>query len=441
MNKLYTFLLSAVLLISTASAQVVFTSNFTSWNDTVPTDWFGDKTSLHWDSIIETNMGSVNGGALAQLVNTTSSHRRLTTQPITLDSNTAYLVEMWVKGQGEIRTNYYTNAYGSYNAYEQVSTSTWTKIEQTITPSQYSDTAELILSFRNTLAPDHLMIDSVALSVVTLDTFAVSIYDVQYTADPSGDSPFKDELVSISGVVTAIDSGQGYYIQDATGPWNGVLVYSNDTTPTMGNTVEITGQVTEYFGLTEITNVVSYEDLGISNLLVEPTVINSDQMDQEMFEGVLIEISGACTNPDLLAGNAQDYGDWVIDDTATVSSDLYFFEPTLGSTYTVTGVVSYDFGSFVLKPRDINDIDFTSGLMGNTKIDFKIYPNPTNGFIMVDAQALQSIKIYNAFGQVVYAENSISRTTDIDLSYLAKGIYTLELATEKGKAQSRVVIQ
>jgi hypothetical protein len=40
-----------------------------------------------------------------------------------------------------------------------------------------------------------------------------SIYAIQYTTDPSGDSPLKDQAVTTEGVVTAV-FGSGYFIQD-----------------------------------------------------------------------------------------------------------------------------------------------------------------------------------------------------------------------------------
>ena len=58
-------------------------------------------------------------------------------------------------------------------------------------------------------------------------------YDIQYTTDPSGDSPFINQAVRTSGVVTAIEytmtSNDPYvFIQDGDAPWNGLLVYVYD---------------------------------------------------------------------------------------------------------------------------------------------------------------------------------------------------------------------
>ena len=52
-----------------------------------------------------------------------------------------------------------------------------------------------------------------------------AIYDIQYTTDPSGDSPMVGLTVTIEGVVTAA-SYDGFIVADAAGAWNSVFVYT-----------------------------------------------------------------------------------------------------------------------------------------------------------------------------------------------------------------------
>jgi hypothetical protein len=44
-----------------------------------------------------------------------------------------------------------------------------------------------------------------------------SCKEVQYTDNPNGDSPYKDQIISVQGIVTAINRGTGFYIGDADG--------------------------------------------------------------------------------------------------------------------------------------------------------------------------------------------------------------------------------
>jgi len=53
----------------------------------------------------------------------------------------------------------------------------------------------------------------------------VSIYDIQYTTDSSGDSPYTSETVTTQGVVTAVFGSNYVWIQDGSGPWSGLYIY------------------------------------------------------------------------------------------------------------------------------------------------------------------------------------------------------------------------
>ncbi|MBU1880383.1 hypothetical protein KKA08_00005, partial [bacterium] len=56
---------------------------------------------------------------------------------------------------------------------------------------------------------------------------AETIYDIQYTTDPGGDSPLLGQTVTITGFVTAEGyafGGAYYFVQDADPPWSGIRV-------------------------------------------------------------------------------------------------------------------------------------------------------------------------------------------------------------------------
>ncbi len=84
-----------------------------------------------------------------------------------------------------------------------------------------------------------------------------TIYEIQYTTDPSGDSPLLDQAVTTSGVVTAVHY-DGFLIYDGAAPWQAVFVYDFTSTTAVGDDVTVTGTVQEYFGMTEIVDVTSF---------------------------------------------------------------------------------------------------------------------------------------------------------------------------------------
>ena len=82
--------------------------------------------------------------------------------------------------------------------------------------------------------------------------FSLTIFDIQHTTEPGGDSPYLDSVVTVTGIATvsqSIFSAQEYYIQDGEGPWNGIMIYDTDTTRGIveGDLIEVTGTVNEYY--------------------------------------------------------------------------------------------------------------------------------------------------------------------------------------------------
>ena len=131
-----TALLSFILLVATA-ASAQFTSGFENWNDTVPADWMGTKTTINADSVTQVST-NVHGGTYAvRLQNSGTSHKRFTTQPTDVVDATIYTINFWVRGQGNIRTGLYDgrptgSGYATYNAYYNSTGNTWTEVTQQI---------------------------------------------------------------------------------------------------------------------------------------------------------------------------------------------------------------------------------------------------------------------------------------------------------------------
>ena len=132
--------------------------------------------------------------------------------------------------------------YGSWH----VATATWTQVTEVVTAVQTSSIAEFILSVHLTAPDQHIVVDDVLITEGGAIP-EVSIHDIQYTTDPSGDSPYFEQLVKTVGIVTAKDQFQSngteqnvYYLQDASGPWNGVYVFDYLDN---GNVVEIGDEV------------------------------------------------------------------------------------------------------------------------------------------------------------------------------------------------------
>jgi hypothetical protein len=186
--------------------------------------------------------------------------------------------------------------------------------------------------------------------------YPVSIYQIQYTTDPSGNSPYAGSMISTSGIVTAT-LPTGYYIQDGQGAWNGIFVYDAVNTPSIGDNITINGVVSEYYGLTEITTVNSYVLMSNGNTLPLPVVITTYELSSaEAYEGVLVTVENA-----EYVTQANNYNEWYVNDgsgACQIDDAIYNYTPfaVFGNSYTITGVVNYSFSAYELNPRSIDDI-------------------------------------------------------------------------------------
>ena len=193
---------------------------------------------------------------------------------------------------------------------------------------------------------------------VIAESDIVTIADIQDTTGSGSDaSVLEDSVVTVAGVVSAESYAFGaYYIQDGTGPWSGVMVYDYDNVAAYGDSILITAQVDEYYGLTELKNVSSFAVLSKGHEVV-PTELTTAEVNEEAYEGVLVKVVNAeITDPDM------GYGEWEINDGsgACVVDDKaeYYFDPAkYDSVRSLVGVVDYAYGANKIQPRLAYDVE------------------------------------------------------------------------------------
>jgi hypothetical protein len=250
----------------------------------------------------------------------------------------------------------------------------------------------------------------------------VSIYDIQFTSAADGASPLVGQTVMTSGIVTAVWPSEGFFIQDGAGPWNGIFIFNTTINPALGDEIELTGNVVEYFSLTQISSVSSSTIVSSGNELPAATVISTQEANSEQYESVLVRVENAtCTNTNagfgmfrLNTGN----GDMLVDD------DIYAFTPTLGNGYNAQGVMWFSFGEYKMLPRFTSDIE-TVGFASIENSEFAglvLYPNPTEETLFVLNYEGQ-ISVLDAQGRVVAVSNVSATQNQISVSNLTAGVY------------------
>lgn len=175
------------------------------------------------------------------------------------------------------------------------------------------------------------------------------------------------QTVTVSGVVTSDDNlGSVRYLQDATA---GIAIYpgadwsSWDATPQIGDSLSVTGAITEYNGLLEVGPDLTAVDFFGPGTLPEPLEITPAQMGESL-EGQLVRVNGV-TFPlagTTIAGNSS------YDFTASGETGVFYVrtsntlagEQLSGCEVDMMGIVSqYTFdgtGGYQLLPRGPVDL-------------------------------------------------------------------------------------
>tara|TARA_X000001036_G_scaffold2118_3_gene1877 strand:+ start:26556 stop:28241 length:1686 start_codon:yes stop_codon:yes gene_type:complete len=287
--------------------------------------------------------------------------------------------------------------------------------------------------------------DSITISVIA-SVGNLTISEIQGEQDSS---PYQDQYVTTSGYVMA-KNDNGFFIQDAAAAWSGIWVvdFGNANT-SVGDEIEVSGQVKEYYDLTELDiSDGSSTILSSNNILFEPIVITSAS---EQYESVLVTVSGICD------GLPNEYGEWTLSGT-TIDDYLYGsdwgdFNPIIGNEYTITGPLNYAYSLFRVNPR--GDEDIQQGILNNSDLinDFSVlsaYPNPFNPAITIqfsiDMTQNIEVSIYDLMGQkvdVIY--NDLVQTNTLkslvwDASDFSSGDYFVSLKTESFTKSHKITL-
>lgn len=452
MKRIFTLL--GIVIGSLSFAQTVFESDLSSWAAGDPTDWMGSKTSIASSNVVEQTALVTYGTSMASLVNETTSHVRFTTQPVTVTPGETYEIKMWVFGaMGDLRTNFYdvtNDAYGTYNPYMDIATESGgslVMLTQSVTIPATCTEAEFILSLRNTDPSTAafgvgIVVDSVSIAVGSPATATpVSIYDIQYTTDPSGDSPEAGNLVETSGIVTGVltvgAAAGTFFIQDGEGAFSGLYVYETGTPVALGDSVTVIGTVEEYYTYTELTGVTSVVVESSGHTLPNATTLDATVVATEEYESVMVQVTGAqCTNAD--AG----FGQFEVTDGSgaiLIDDDIFAYLPTLGNYYSITGVCHYSFSEYKILPRTIADITTTAYAgTGLNTANVSIYPNPATDVVYIMGVPVNTVTIYAVDGSIVYNGNNVQ---NINVNEFTSGVYFIAIEANNEKITKKLIVK
>ncbi len=440
----FTLIAFAALLALPLQAQIIFESGFEDWNNDLPTDWFGARTNLAAAGVSQVS-DDVHGGSFAvRLTRDVTGHQRFTTQDVEVVDGQAYEVNFWVRGEGQIRLGLYDaratgSGYAPYTPYTNVSGNVWTEVTLSITAANTASDGQFILSLQNTVAPEHLVVDDVTISLGSVEPAEnASIQEIQETNAPDGSSPLLGTVVNTGGIVTA-NLPNGFYIQNGNGPWSGIFVFSTQNVPARGDSVTFSAAVEEFFGTTQLTQVNDFTIVSNGNPQLV-TDVSTAQVNTEDMESVLVQVTDAtCTDPN--AG----FGQFVVNDgsgTCLVDDVIYAYTASLNAMYNVTGPVQYAFEEYRILPRDAADVEISTGLVENAFSGVQLYPNPSvDLFTIAGIQSLTEFIVSDAAGREVLTGSLANERNPISVQDLPAGLYLITLRNAGAVWSTRLAVQ
>lgn len=197
----------------------------------------------------------------------------------------------------------------------------------------------------------------------------LTCYEVQGQADAS---PYEGQVVTVMGVVTV--GGDEYYSSTSPyavlsdpegGAWGGLVLYGDSVGAlARGDSILVTGEVQEYYGMTELSYISDITLLGTGAASPPAAQVSTHDLTEaggaEQWEGVLVEIR------DAIVTELGSYGQFTVDDGTggCLVDDLgdYSYTPAVGDTlHSAVGVQWYSYSEWKLEPRDDNDLDVGGG--------------------------------------------------------------------------------
>ncbi len=200
----------------------------------------------------------------------------------------------------------------------------------------------------------------------------LTCYDVQYTTQANGDSPYKGSVVTVEGIVVAeifytgtSTSNKGFVISDSDGgPWSGLLIFTNQYAPQRGDKVQVTGTIAEYYNFTEMSPTTGFQVISQGNPLPPVTLITTGSLtgaNAEQWESVFVKVENVN-----VTSTPNNYGEFnvndgsgacQIDDQCFPRSGFSWPQMNVGQNWArIQGVVDFSFDYYGINPREMTDL-------------------------------------------------------------------------------------
>jgi hypothetical protein len=271
------------------------------------------------------------------------------------------------------------------------------------------------------------------------------------------------EQVTTTGIVTSANATffGPYFIQNrSAGPWSGIYVYQFTTSNLIpGDSVVVSGIVTEYYGMTEFTSLDYQQRIPVAAPVkikkVSPSMIVAGSPTAEAYEGSMVKVDSA-----LIFTGLDIHNEWRIgtgaDSVWVAHRAAYTYIPLVGCLANVQGPLDYYFG-YAIQPRTNADItEFGAGVTPGT-LSLRLAQNAPNPFgiettikFTVPSQMKANLAVYDVAGRLVRSvydgvaapgEHSAKWNGRDDFgSNVSPGVYFIKLATPEQSIEKKMVL-
>ncbi len=280
---------------------------------------------------------------------------------------------------------------------------------------------------------------------VALNPFEGDLISIQNVQGNSDYSPYENETISTKGVVTAV-IGDDFYIQDGTSPRSGIYVYTSPVIPSLGDSVIVTGEVSEFQWedptdekMTELAYPDAVYILNSNNPIPEPVDIETGNLNSEDYEGMLVKVNNVTVT--YATFNFDDYGQWKVDDGSgqcNIHNTIEGYEyPAVVGEYlsSITGVSNYLFGEWKIDLRMPDDVDGAPDTFPPSIVNCEVINESSINLIFnedLDETSAENIENYSINNNVIInsANQNLFQKSRVvlNVSNLLTGNYVLTIS-------------
>ena len=130
----------------------------------------------------------------------------------------------------------------------------------------------------------------------------------------------------------------------------------------------------------------------------------------------------------------------VTENLAETSFDFGPMTEAFDYKFQVKAVYAECESEFALTATGEDFLRYFNTSVADLTINCQIYPNPTNGSVMIEAKDMKSVTVTNLVGQQVYAIACEGDALNLDLSQQQPGIYFVKIVTAYGETTQRVSV-